>query len=436
MFKHLSKFAAALALCLVLGRAANASTPFFAIDEFYSNADGSVQFILMNTVNSGALTGMTLAASNGSTTNSFMFPNDLPGNPINRSFLVGTQGLADLHLVDPDFIVPNGFLFIPNGVVTLGTNDFPYTGLPTDGIHALWGDADLDRIDFYPARAINFAGRSYTFTAPPRANFDYGGLWWSAAPGNESGWGIAAEHQGDIVFAAWATYDVDGSSVWFVMPRAVPYIVRPFDEGGGQNTYEGTIYRMSGPPFAAVPFDPSAVRATPIGTAGFHFDAAGDSMFYYQSFPGNALYKSITHQIYSSPVPVCVQGGAQASTPNFQGLWWNPSEPGWGLHLTHQGDIIFAVWFTYDAAGKATWLAMTAIKTAPNNYAGAIYRTRGPPFSAASFDPAAVTETQVGGGTLTFTDRDNGGFSYLVDGIAQTKSIARQRFADPPTVCN
>ena len=40
------------------------------------------------------------------------------------------------------------------------------------------------------------------------------------------------------------------------------------------------------------------------------------------------------------------------SDPNFQGLWWNPDQSGWGINFAHQGDIIFATWFTYDAAGK------------------------------------------------------------------------------------
>ncbi len=56
-----------------------------------------------------------------------------------------------------------------------------------------------------------------------------------------------------------------------------------------------------------------------------------------------------------------------SSPPNYQGLWWNSppeSESGWGINLAHQGDKIFATWFTYDSAGKAYWLSMTAAKTA------------------------------------------------------------------------
>ena len=68
-----------------------------------------------------------------------------------------------------------------------------------------------------------------------------------------------------------------------------------------------------------------------------------------------------------------------AAVANYEGLWWNApanSEPGWGINLAHHGDTIFATWFTYDATGKGWWLVMTAPRTAPNTYAGTLYRMR------------------------------------------------------------
>jgi hypothetical protein len=58
-----------------------------------------------------------------------------------------------------------------------------------------------------------------------------------------------------------------------------------------------------------------------------------------------------------------------APTPphSYQGLWWNApagSESGWGLSIAHQGDALFVVWFTYDVAGRAWWLAATARRLA------------------------------------------------------------------------
>jgi hypothetical protein len=120
----------------------------------------------------------------------------------------------------------------------------------------------------------------------------------------------------------------------------------------------------------------------------------------------------------------------------FQGLWWaSPagSESGWGLNIAHQRDTIFATWFTYDLAGNCWWLSMTAMLTAYNVYAGTLYRTSGPPWNAVPFDPGQVATTPVGDGTLTFTDADNGVFTYDVNGVAQSKAITRQAFAAMPT---
>ncbi len=83
-----------------------------------------------------------------------------------------------------------------------------------------------------------------------------------------------------------------------------------------------------------------------------------------------------------------------APLPNYQGLWWNSpaeSESGWGLNVAHQGDVLFATWFTYDAAGDGWWLAMTANRTAEGTYSGTLIETAGPAFSAIPFDPEGRT---------------------------------------------
>ena len=52
---------------------------------------------------------------------------------------------------------------------------------------------------------------------------------------------------------------------------------------------------------------------------------------------------------------------------NFGGLWWGAggTESGWGIDFDHQGDRIFATWYTYDTNGKAWWLSMLATRTTP-----------------------------------------------------------------------
>ena len=168
------------------------------------------------------------------------------------------------------------------------------------------------------------------------------------------------------------------------------------------------------------------------------FDANSGEMTY--TINGVTQVKNITRYIYSAGAPTCKIGGTPGATPNYQDLWWERSgtESGWGVNLTHQGDIIFATWFTYQAGGKGMWLVMSNGNKVGNGvYSGDLARTTGPnAFSATTpFDPTKVRQTVVGNATFTFTDASNGTFRYTVDGITQTKQIARLVVAAPVTVC-
>lgn len=135
----------------------------FDIREIYSNANGSVQYIELVTIhpNERFLTGHSITVTNGDTTNRFVFLTDLPGGTANKSFLIATQGFADLNLVIPDYIVPDGFLFPAGGTINFGeeVDILPYTALPLDGSNS------LNRVDASTSELIsgvsspqNFAG--------------------------------------------------------------------------------------------------------------------------------------------------------------------------------------------------------------------------------------------------------------------------------------
>jgi hypothetical protein len=66
---------------------------------------------------------------------------------------------------------------------------------------------------------------------------------------------------------------------------------------------------------------------------------------------------------------------------------------------------------------------------------GKLYRTTGPAFNTAAWNPAAVGATEVGSVHLSFSDPANGVFTSTVNGIARAKPITRQHFANPATVC-
>ena len=91
--------------------------------------------------------------------------------------------------------------------------------------------------------------------------------------------------------------------------------------------------------------------------------------------------------------------GVPVATANYQGLWWNApagSESGWGINVNHQGNTIYATWFTFGLDGKPLWLVVSADSTpgAPNVFSGNLFSGTGPPFSA--FDPTKVVPTPMG----------------------------------------
>jgi len=272
--------------------------------------------------------------------------------------------------------------------------------------------------------------------APLAGVVNYEGLWWAAPAGLESGWGINLAHQGDVIFATWFTYDVNGKPWWLTMTAN--------ETAEGQ--YSGTLYRSNG---ALTRFGPPAPMPTAVGSGTLTFDSATSGTFSYQVSDGANIAtqtKAIVLQTFG-PAPICVWGAQPDLTKatNFQDLWWAApagSESGWGLNLTQQGTTIFATWFTYDAYQNPLWLSVTAPQAGPNTYTGTLYLTNGPAFGSVAFDPTKVGLTAVGTATFTFSDGNNGIFTYNVnlgDGMnkaTQAKAIIRQVFRAPGTVCH
>jgi len=266
------------------------------------------------------------------------------------------------------------------------------------------------------------------------ASPNYEGLWYKAPAESEAGWGINFAHQGDVIFATWFTYDVNGKAWWLTMQA----------NKTAEGVYSGQMIRTNGAPFSA--YVPPATT-TVVGTGTLTFTSATTGTFSYVVNDGANVAtqsKAIVLQTFG-PVPTCVWGAQPDLTQaiNFQDLWWasGGSESGWGVNLTQQGTTIFVTWFTYDANHNPLWLSATLPQTGPKTYSGTLLLTGGQAFSAVPFDPSKITRTHVGTATFTFTDGNAGTFTYNVDlgdGVnkaTQSKAITRQVFHSPGTVC-
>jgi hypothetical protein len=145
-------------VAMLWAQPANATFHLWVMTEIYSNGSGAVQYIVLQAAAGFQqfVAGHEITTTSpGGDSHTFIFPNDLPDDTTNRTLLIGTEGFASLGIVAPDYVVPNGFLFLPGGTITwAGIYDtIMYGALPTDGIHA------IDRNGSIVATApTNFAG--------------------------------------------------------------------------------------------------------------------------------------------------------------------------------------------------------------------------------------------------------------------------------------
>jgi len=151
MLKRVWQVATTAILGVVLHGVAYSQSRTWEIVQAYSTDSGAVQFIeLYFAGDCGAalpalpvLADQTLIASDGNAAHRFTFASNANnysdgwdvsiGGPFCgrlSTVLIATQGFADLNIVKPDFVVPNGFLFLPSGLVRLGVSEFRYDQVP------------------------------------------------------------------------------------------------------------------------------------------------------------------------------------------------------------------------------------------------------------------------------------------------------------------
>jgi hypothetical protein len=133
-------------------------------------------------------------------------------------------------------------------------------------------------------------------------------------------------------------------------------------------------------------------------------------------------------------------GHATTDSINYSDLWWNASEPGWGMNVAQQANTLFATFFIYGDGGQAVWYSatMTLQSVGPAGqpvYGGILYQTSGTPIGQ-PYNPALQNYREVGTATLEFGGVANALLTYSVDGVAVAKLVERQTFAANSLVGN
>ena len=238
---------------------------------------------------------------------------------------------------------------------------------------------------------------------------DFTDLWWSG-PG-ESGWGLSIVQHRDTLFSVIYAYGSSGLPAWYVI------------SGGTWNAertaYTGAVYAPQGSPFHA--YDTSRLNVgAPVGSLTITFTDASHATLDY-TINGVTDRKEISRQRFGS--------GSGFNIPIHADMWWGgTAQSGWGVAVLEQFNALFAIWFTYDDDGQATWLVMPSGSwSATDVYEGRIYRTRSSPWLGRRYNLFAFRISDVGSFRLRFTG-DTATLEYVIDGRSGTLPLSRQPF--------
>src|SRR6185436_13006930 len=158
--------AVAALIATLLTLPASAAFHLFTINEAYSNASGTLQYVELTALAGGQqfTQGHTLVSSApGQPTRTFNLGSNLPGDTSGRKMLFGTAGMQAAFGVTPDYIIPDGFLHTIAGTINWGEGS-PVSNprdIPTDGVNA------IDRgVSFQTATPQTFAGVTGSVATP------------------------------------------------------------------------------------------------------------------------------------------------------------------------------------------------------------------------------------------------------------------------------
>ena len=263
----------------------------------------------------------------------------------------------------------------------------------------------------------------------PEANLT--GLWWHPA---EPGWGITLNHQDNTLFATLFIYGDDGTPTWLVAP----------DARWDGVAFTGTLYRTAGSPFDRMPWQ-GMTGADPVGDITLTFSGPDKGTVRYSYQVGGVAYRiggvvhtatrDIEQMVFGDAKPTCVSStGSRAAERVFQDQWWDPHESGWGLDVAHQGNTLFATLFTYDDAGKPTWIVAPGMQRQPDgSYAGDLVQTASLPRTGEAWP--GFTSLAAGSMRLSFGDGDVALLEYTLRGRGVRKWITRQVFGETVPAC-
>jgi len=450
--KRMSIGLAALLLALA-AQPSLAAFHLFKIDQVYSSADSAVQYVVITEMTGS--NGENFWAGNrlettsaGGVKQQFVFPANLPSSDTaSRHVLIGTTSFAALHLVAPDYTVPDGFIPRAGGKLDYASpvDEITFSALPTDGATAFNRNNQP-----VAATPTNFAGATATLTAaPPSAalpDLNQHGLTGSWFEPATDGQGIELEVFPNLV--APGTSLVQGA--WFTFegpPAGGADRERWFTfNGNGQSggaSVAVTIFRNVGGNFAAMP----VTQPTVVGTGTLAFADCSNATLAYTFTDGSGRAGSIA-LTRLTPNVTCTVGAAPATNADFalSGNWFNAATSGQGVvvDVNPVSPAVFLTWYTYAPAGQALGAAgqrwfvalLKPYVIGARQFVLPLFETTGGVFDQPTMPKPA--SAPVGTATLTFASCTSAQLDFNFTGgssMGQSGMIALSRVGPVPPGC-
>jgi hypothetical protein len=138
--------------------------------------------------------------------------------------------------------------------------------------------------------------------------------------------------------------------------------------------------------------------------------------------------------ILVSPAAVSADFTIDTAGTSLTGLWWNPSESGWGTAITHEYGMIFVTLYTYDASKKPVWYVASSCPVTANQCSGTLYAVQGGTPLSAPWNGSRLAVTPAGTLNLVFSDTHTGTMTYTINGASGSRQITRNLFASGTTL--
>jgi hypothetical protein len=183
------------------------------------------------------------------------------------------------------------------------------------------------------------------------------------------GHGFDLQRIGDQLSLIWYTFRADGSPTWYLATG-------PLRHGSWSA------------PLLAFHWNGSSASHAEVGQARLDFDGERQATFAW----------TLPDSQGSEPIePLAVGTSSETQFPTA--AWYPPSQDGWGLSITRQGEVDYVIAFIYDQTGAPAWMAGATLDPAqPTRYA--MQRFDGP--TRCPGCPGADDASAVEGGSLQF----------------------------------